>query len=193
MTRSASTSSGDVLPLDPLGGDFEGIAVVRPTAPSGCATSIAPRSIISIQRGRAARALHSDGAQRRPASPSRRRVAGTVGTEALPAVLAQRRQNRGFEGIALSDGKIYAFVQSPVRNPATAANSALNARSNIRVVEFNPATTDHAAVHLRDGQPASSTGATDTRADKIGDAVATPERLPRRRARRRRAAGQRPR
>jgi hypothetical protein len=36
-------------------------------------------------------------------------------------VLAQRRQNRGFEGITLDGGKVYAFVQSPGRcNPAFA-------------------------------------------------------------------------
>ena len=55
-------------------------------------------------------------------------------------MLAQRRQNRGFEAVAFDDGKIYAFVQSPLRNPATLSNSALNGLRNVRVVEFNPAT-----------------------------------------------------
>jgi hypothetical protein len=53
-------------------------------------------------------------------------------------VLAQRRQNRGFEAIALDNGRLYAFVQSPLRNPVSAANGALNGNRNIRLVEFNP-------------------------------------------------------
>ena len=53
-------------------------------------------------------------------------------------MLAQRRQNRGMEAIAFKNGKIYAFVQSPARNPATLANGALNAMRNVRLVEFDP-------------------------------------------------------
>ena len=55
-------------------------------------------------------------------------------------MIAQRRQNRGMEAIAIQDGKIYAFVQSPIRNPATLSNGALNAMQNVRLVEFDPAT-----------------------------------------------------
>ena len=53
-------------------------------------------------------------------------AAGEFGIEALPSVIAQRRQNRGFEAIAIQGDKIYAFVQSPARNPATLGNAALN-------------------------------------------------------------------
>ena len=67
-------------------------------------------------------------------------MAGEFGIEALPAVIAQRRQNRGMEAIAQINGKLYAFVQSPIRNPATLANGALNSMRNVRVVEFDPAT-----------------------------------------------------
>jgi hypothetical protein len=99
--------------------------------------------------------------------------AGTFGTEVLPPVLAQRRQNRGFEAIALQDGKLYAFVQSPLRNPATLGNSALNALRNIRVVEFDPATrATRQFLYVMDN-PAPA-NADDSRADKIGDAVAIP-------------------
>jgi hypothetical protein len=90
----------------------------------------------------------------------------------LPAVLAQRRQNRGMEAIAIQDGKIYAFVQSPARNPVTLANGALNAMKNVRLVELDPVT--HATrqfVYIMDN--AASVGATDTRADKIGDMAAS--------------------
>jgi hypothetical protein len=100
-------------------------------------------------------------------------VAGALGVEALPAVLGQRRQNRGMEGIALKDGKLYGFVQSPIRNPATLANSALNGQRSIRVVEFDPATrVTRQFLYVMDNPV--SVGPDDTRADKIGDAVAVP-------------------
>ncbi|HEY5809340.1 MAG TPA: choice-of-anchor I family protein, partial [Povalibacter sp.] len=100
-------------------------------------------------------------------------VAGLYGTEALPAVIAQRRQNRGMEGIALQDGKVYGFVQSPIRNPATVGNAALNAMKNVRIVEFDPATrTTRQFLYGMDNPPAVS--ADDTRADKIGDVTAIP-------------------
>ncbi|HEX7847848.1 MAG TPA: esterase-like activity of phytase family protein [Chitinophagaceae bacterium] len=98
--------------------------------------------------------------------------AGTYGVEALPSVIAQRRQNRGFEGIAFQDGKLYLFVQSPIRNPTTTANGALNTGKYTRVVEFNPATETTTAqyIYVMDNN-APTGGAADTRADKIGDAV----------------------
>jgi hypothetical protein len=40
-----------------------------------------------------------------------------VGEEAIPAIYAQRRANRGFEAVALRDGILYAFIQSPIDNP----------------------------------------------------------------------------
>lgn len=97
-------------------------------------------------------------------------AAGALGDEVLPAVLAQRRQNRGFEGIALNDGKLYAFVQSPLRNPSTLENSALNAMRNTRVLEFNPANnTTRQFLYVVDNPNLGGSG--NTRADKIGDAV----------------------
>lgn len=55
--------------------------------------------------------------------------------DVLPAVLAKRRNNRGFEGIAASaDGFIYAIVQRPLNNPNRAA---ADANGNIRLVAIN--------------------------------------------------------
>jgi hypothetical protein len=61
--------------------------------------------------------------------------------ELLPAVLAKRRNNRGFEGIAAtSDGILYAAVQRPLNNPNRAA---ADASQNIRLVAINLNTLLH--------------------------------------------------
>src|SRR5262245_21869806 len=55
--------------------------------------------------------------------------------DVLPAVLAKRRNNRGFEGIAYStDGFIYAIMQRPLNNPN---RSAADANGNARLVAIN--------------------------------------------------------
>lgn len=55
--------------------------------------------------------------------------------ELLPAVLAKRRNNRGFEGIAATaDGILYAAVQRPLNNPNRAT---ADASQNIRLVAIN--------------------------------------------------------
>ena len=40
-----------------------------------------------------------------------------VGIEAIPAICAQRRANRGFEAVALDRITLYAFIQSPIDIP----------------------------------------------------------------------------
>src|SRR4030095_7428544 len=53
----------------------------------------------------------------------------------LPGVLAKRRNNRGFEGIAAaSDGILYAVMQRPLNNPNRAA---ADANGNARIVAIN--------------------------------------------------------
>lgn len=99
--------------------------------------------------------------------------AGDFGVETLPAVIAQRRQNRGFEAVALDsdNNKLYAFVQSPIRNPETLSNANLNGLNNIRIVEFDLATQTTTAEYLyRMDNPNLGTEG-NTRPDKIGDAV----------------------
>lgn len=55
--------------------------------------------------------------------------------DVLPAVLAKRRSNRGFEGIAASaDGFVYAIVQRPLNNPNRAA---ADANGNGRLIAIN--------------------------------------------------------
>jgi predicted extracellular nuclease len=156
---------GNTLPRDPLGADLEGIVVApdgtfwmvdeyRPAIYQFDATGVLIDRFIPVGTAAAAG-----------------QPAGTFGKEVLPAVLGQRRQNRGFEAVAFQDGKVYAFVQSPIRNPETLSNSTLNGLQNIRIVEFDPTTrATRQFLYVMDNPPAS--GATDTRADKIGDAVA---------------------
>ena len=55
--------------------------------------------------------------------------------DVLPGVLAKRRNNRGFEGIAASsDGILYAVMQRPLNNPNRAA---ADANGNARIVAIN--------------------------------------------------------
>lgn len=164
---------GNTLPLDPLGGDFEGVVVAedgsfwlpdeyRPALYHFDSTGrLIERFILAGTHAAAGLPVPAPGA------------AGPLGIEALPAVLGQRRQNRGMEAIALKDGKIYAFVQSPIRNPASLSNGVLNGLRNVRVVEFDPATrATRQFLYIMDNPVAADVN--DTRADKIGDAVAIP-------------------
>ena len=151
--------------VDPLGGDFEGIAVdpdgsfwmvdeYRPAIYHFGDNGVLIERFVPIGTGAAAG-----------------QEEGTFGTEVLPEVLSQRRQNRGLEAVAVDNGKIYSFMQSPLPNPATLSNGDLNAMRNIRVVEFDPATRATRQFIYVLNNPAPSENPDDTRADKIGDAV----------------------
>lgn len=155
---------GNTLPLDPLGGDFEGVVVdpadgsfwtvdeYRPAIYHFDANGVLIKRYVPV--GTAAAAGQAP---------------GTFGEEVLPAELAQRRQNRGFEAVAIDGGKIYAFVQSPLRNPTTLSNGTLNEMKNIRVVEFNPAThKTKQFIYTMDNPAGPARG---SRPDKLGDAV----------------------
>ena len=64
--------------------------------------------------------------------------AGTEVVESLPAVYSQRRDNRGFEALAISpdETRIFALMQSPLdgTDPTVARK-----RGNVRFVAFDPA------------------------------------------------------
>jgi hypothetical protein len=163
---------GRVVPVDPLGGDFEAIVAAkdgsfwmgdeyRPAIYHFDKKGVLLERYVPV-------GTHAAAGKPVPAAG----VAGEFGIEALPAAIAQRRQNRGVEALAEQDGKLYAFVQSPIRNPVSLANGALNALRNVRVVEFDPSTlaTRQFLYEMDNPLPLD---ATDTRADKIGDATAT--------------------
>jgi len=154
---------GNVLPLDPMGADLEGI-VFLPDGSFWMCDEYRPALYHFDATGKLIRRVVPMGTAAAAGQP-----AGTYGEEHLPAVIAQRRQNRGFEAIALDNGRIYAWVQSPLRNPVTASNTALNGNRNIRLVEFNPANNaTREFIYVMDNPNLG--GGDNTRADKIGDA-----------------------
>ncbi|BAT53969.1 5'-nucleotidase/2',3'-cyclic phosphodiesterase [Nostoc sp. NIES-3756] len=155
----------NILPRDRLGADLEGI-VVAPDGTFWMVDEYRPSIYHFNSSGVLIDRFIPVGTSAAAGQP-----VGTFGKEVLPQVLGQRRQNRGFEAVAFQDGKVYAFVQSPLRNPETLSNGILNGLQNIRIVEFDPTTqTTRQFLYIMDNPPAVS--ATDTRADKIGDAVA---------------------
>jgi len=164
---------GNVLTLDPLGGDVEGI-VVAADGSFWMADEYRPALYHFDPSGVLLARLVPAGSHAAAGLPvPAAGTAGDLGVEALPQVLGQRRQNRGFEGLAFQNGKLYAIVQSPLRNPVTLANSALNAMKNVRLVEVDPTTlATRQFIYIMDN--AASVGADDTRADKIGDMAALP-------------------
>ncbi|MCA1992353.1 MAG: esterase-like activity of phytase family protein [Coleofasciculus sp. S288] len=156
---------GNTLPLDPLGGDLEGL-VVASDQTFWMVDEYRPAIYHFDSQGVLIDRFVPKGTAAATGQPE-----GTFGTEVLPEVLAQRRQNRGFEAVAYQDGKIYAFVQSPIRNPASLSNSTLNGLQNIRIVEFDPVTQKtRQFLYVMDNPPAPGEG--NSRADKIGDAIA---------------------
>ena len=85
-----------------------------------------------------------------------------VGTEAFPAVYAQRRDNRGFEAIAVWDNFVYCFVQSPLDNPDVANDANSKASRNTRIAKFDTNTNTVVAEYIYVLEGGAS--------DKIGDA-----------------------
>lgn len=149
---------GNVLALDPLGGDFEGVL----RAPDGTWW-------LCDEYRPAIYHFASSGALMDRYVPAGSNAFGaTVGTETLPPVYAQRRANRGFEAIALDEttGRLYAWIQSPIDNPDTPDDANSKASRILRIVEIDPTTgaTTGEFVQVLD------CGAS---VDKIGDAVWT--------------------
>ena len=95
---------GNVLEFDPFGADLEGIL----RAPDGTYW-------LSDEYRPAIYHFQADGTLIERYVPQG--LPPEVGNGVFPEVYNQRRANRGFEAIAYQDGKVYAFIQTPINNP----------------------------------------------------------------------------
>lgn len=77
--------------------------------------------------------------------------------DTLPAILATRRGNRGFEGLALSpDGTtLYVAVQSPLRNPDADTGDASR---SVRILAFDIETETVTGEYVYEFQPSTEFG-----------------------------------
>ncbi|WZI66359.1 MAG: phytase [Gloeotrichia echinulata IR180] len=154
-----------VLANDPLGADLEGIVV----APNGDYWMVDEYRPAIYQFDSKGKLLNRFIAKGTAAAPEPDQAAGTFGTEVLPAVYAQRRNNRGFEAVALEGNKLYAFIQSAIDNPDNAGDTTSRNSRNLRILEFDTVskTVTGEYLYLLDDITASGNAKT----DKIGDAV----------------------
>ncbi len=150
----------NVLTNDPLGADLEGIAIAE-NGDYWLVDEYRPAIYHFDVNGKLIDRFIPQGTATAsdPDQPS-----GTFGTEVLPAVYAQRRNNRGFEAVALEGNKLYAFIQSPIDNPDVANDATSKASLNLRILEFDIVTKQVTGEYLYrlEGLPAT---------DKLGDAV----------------------
>lgn len=150
---------GNDIPNDPFGADLEGI-VVAADGTWWLVDEYRPAIYHFLPNGTmAARYIPSGTAAAVGAAP------GTYGTEALPAVYGQRRNNRGFEAVALEGDILYAFIQSPIDNPDVANDANSRASGFTRILAFNTVTKTVVGDYL---YPMFETS---FGCDKIGDAV----------------------
>ncbi len=150
---------GNPLELDPLGADLEGIvragdgsywmvdeyrpAIYHFTADGVLIARYVPEGSNNVETG------------------------VTVGEEAIPAIYAQRRANRGFEAVALRDGILYAFMQSAIDNPDSPKDRSSKASTLVRILAFDTAAGQSVGEYFYrvDGGEV----------DKIADAVVMPD------------------
>jgi 3-phytase len=150
----------NILANDPLGADLEGI-VIAENGDYWMVDEYRPAIYHFDVNGKLSDRFIPQGTA---TAPNPNQPAGTFGTEVLPFVYAQRRNNRGFEAVALEGSKLYAFIQSPIDNPDVANDATSKASLNLRILEFDIVTKQVTAeyLYLLEGLPAT---------DKIGDAV----------------------
>ncbi|MEH2068769.1 MAG: phytase [Nostoc sp.] len=152
--------NNNVLPNDPLGADLEGIAVAQ-NGDYWMVDEYRPAIYHFDSNGKLIDRFIPQGTA---TAPNPDQPAGTFGTEVLPAVYAQRRNNRGFEAVALQGNKLYAFIQSAIDNPDVPNDASSKASLNLRILEFDIASKQVTGEYLYRLQGLPGT-------DKIGDAV----------------------
>ena len=147
---------GNSLELDPYGADMEGI--VRADDGTWWMVDEYRPAIYHFDAGGVLITRYV------PEGSNENEAGVTVGVEAIPAIYAQRRANRGFEAVAYADGIVYAFIQSPIDDPDTSRDTNSRNGKSVRILAFDTATASTVGeyVYMLEG------GAV----DKIGDAVA---------------------
>ncbi|MBE9200382.1 MULTISPECIES: phytase [unclassified Nodularia (in: cyanobacteria)] len=150
---------------DPLGADLEGI-VVAPNGDYWMVDEYRPAIYHFDSNGKLIDRFIPQGTA---TATDPDQAVGTFGTEVLPEVYAQRRNNRGFEAVALEGNKLYAFIQSAIDNPDVTNDATSRNSRNLRILEFDviSKTVTGEYLYLLD----DITGSGNTRTDKIGDAV----------------------
>jgi myo-inositol-hexaphosphate 3-phosphohydrolase len=157
--------NGQVIPNKALGADLEGI-VIAPNGNYWLVDEYRPAIYHFDINGKLIDRFIPQGTATAPAPDA---APGTFGTEVLPAVYGQRRNNRGFEAVALEGNKLYAFIQSAIDNPDNASDTTSRNSRNLRILEFDivSKTVTGEYLYLLD----NITGTGSARTDKIGDAV----------------------
>lgn len=114
--ESAVSTTGEALPLDPYGMDLEGIApaadgsywIVEEYGPTLARFSAEGKLLETMKPG-----------------------------NGLPKVFEQRRNNRGFEGMAILGNRLYAIIQSPLDNPRSEKEKNSKRSSVVRIAEVD--------------------------------------------------------
>ncbi|OKH33733.1 hypothetical protein NIES2101_39680 [Calothrix sp. HK-06] len=152
--------NGNSLKNDPLGADLEGI-VVAENGDYWMVDEYRPAIYNFDRNGRLIDRFIPAG----DVTDASKNGGTFYGTPSLPAVYAQRRNNRGFEAVALDGNKLYAFIQSAIDNPDNGGDTVSRSSNNLRILEFDIVSKKVTGeyLYLLDNV---------TTADKIGDAVA---------------------
>ncbi|MFM7363828.1 MAG: choice-of-anchor I family protein [Cuspidothrix sp.] len=155
--------AGQTLPNDSFGADLEGIVVAQ-NGDYWMVDEYRPAIYQFNTNGKLLNRFISVGT-----AAAANQTVGTFGTEILPAVYAQRRNNRGFEAVALEGYKLYAFIQTPLDNPDNSSDTISRSSRNIRILEFDISTQKVTGEYLYILD--DITGSGNAKTDKIGDAV----------------------
>ncbi|MBO1069308.1 MAG: phytase [Dolichospermum sp. DEX189] len=156
---------GQVIANKALGADLEGI-VIAPNGDYWLVDEYRPAIYNFDVNGKLLNRFIPQGTATAPEPDA---AAGTFGTEVLPAVYGQRRNNRGFEAVALEGSKLYAFIQSAIDNPDNAGDTTSRNSRNLRILEFDIISKQVTGeyLYLLD----NITAAGNAKTDKLGDAV----------------------
>lgn len=158
--------NGNLLDFDPLGADLEGV-VINPNDGTYWLVDEYRPAIYHFD----AEGVLIDRFVPAGTAAAAGQAEGTYGSETLPAEYATRRDNRGFEAVALDtdSGILYGFIQTPLGNDGTGEfNRDVSDDSQvIRILGIDPATGNPVSEYVYLLQDP----AIGNNVDKIGDAT----------------------